>query len=200
MPVALPLILYAVHCYGQYRLYYMLCTATCLCHGHCCLYCMLCTAACLCHRHCCLYCMLCTATCLCHKHCTVTVSCLLWHCCLTLYVVHTLPPGFPLWALLLYMEYYVMLCALRMCCHMTHYWVLVRYHEVLYQFGVKLGAVNYLTWIKIVGSSGSQHWPTSLFCQPSLNSSSFKVSDNCVLVQLPVMFWVAQFTPNYAKR
>ena len=48
------------------------------------------------HGHCRLYCMLCTATCLCHRHCTVTVSCLLWQCCLTLYVVHTLPPGFPL--------------------------------------------------------------------------------------------------------
>ena len=75
----------------------------------------------LCHGHCRLYCMLCTATCLCHRHCTVTVSCLLWQCCLTLYVVHTLPPGFPLWALLLYMEYYVMLGALHICCHMTHY-------------------------------------------------------------------------------
>ena len=65
--------------------------------------------------------MLCTATCLCHRHCIVTVNCLLWQCCLTLYVVHTLPPGFPLWALLLYMEYNVMLGALCMCCHMTHY-------------------------------------------------------------------------------
>ena len=108
-------------CHGHCCLYCMLCTAACLCHGHCRLYCMLCTATCLCHGHCCLYCMLCTATCLCHRHCTVTVSCLLWQCCLTLYVVHTLPPGFPLWALLLYMEYNLMLGALRMCCHMTHY-------------------------------------------------------------------------------
>ena len=60
-------------------------------------------ATCLCHGHCCSYCMLCTATCLCHRHCTLTVICLLWQFCLTLYVVHTLPPGFPLWALLLYM-------------------------------------------------------------------------------------------------
>ena len=79
------------------------------------------TVACLCHGHCRLYCMLCTATCLCHRHCTVSVSCLLWQCCLTLYVVHTLPPGFPLWALLLYMEYNVILGTLHMCCHMTHY-------------------------------------------------------------------------------
>ena len=39
--------------------------------------------------------MLCTATCLCHRHCTVSVNFLLWQCCLTLYVVHTLPPWFP---------------------------------------------------------------------------------------------------------
>ena len=104
-------------------------TAACLYHGHCrmfvprhChLYCMLCTATCLCLAHCHLYCMLCTATCLCHRHCTVTVSCFLWQCCLTLYVVHTLPPGFLLWTLLLYMEYNVMLGALRKYCHMTHY-------------------------------------------------------------------------------
>ena len=117
-----PLILYAVYCrmFVPWALPPIL-YAACLCHGHCCFYLMLCTAACLCHGHCRLYFMLCTATCLCHRHCTVTVSCLLWQCCLTLYVVHTLPPGFPLWALLLYMEYYVMLGSLRMCCHMTHY-------------------------------------------------------------------------------
>ena len=108
VPWALPLILFAVYC----RMFV---------HGHCHLYCMLCTVTCLCNEHCCLSCMLCTATCLCHKHCTVTVNCLMWQCCLTLYVVHTLPPGFPLWALLLYMEYYVTLGALRMCCPMTDY-------------------------------------------------------------------------------